>query len=544
MMPIFFNLESHLWIGYLFVINGLLLNYVLSIHSPVYSRLTKPFEAKVLFGFGIALCVNMLLAGALAMAQINWSQAVYPLGLISLIAIGYVSVKRDKVEFVGEIGLSRVGLYVVVAAVIFINGGLIETLSDAWWHMALANKISLADSVAIESGALNGVEHRWYPPLWHANLAFLKDVSGESITVLWNSATVWIAVFKVASVYLFASALTARSSIGLLSAILFVLIPGVGVSYLRVSAWPSHVAYTFMFLALYLLFRLMDELEVEQQSSVKNGVVTLLTTQKAYVALLACVLLIVLFTHQLEVLWVILSFVFFMFAWHLRNGFSPTLVYRLPADFVLFDWLFKFFLISLFGLSLWGVFAKLDLSDANVDRTLAHIGVAWLLLLLFASTFLKNGAIKHVIYFLIVLMLALSIDFRHVVSLFIESFELPRGRYPQSPLSSTGWFGGELVAPGWHLQLRSGLVYSGILAVIASVVLAISRPNRATLFLVGNAWLSFLVCCSPYLYQWLTDITGYHSIWRIATLIFTPVILAYVLHELWAIVFKHDRVQK
>lgn len=538
MMPIFFNFESHLWIVYLFVVNGLIFSNIFTVISPAFGRITQPIESKIIIGFGFTLLVNATTMWLMTIANIDWKHAIYPLSFITISGTIFLYRKRGLFVFFGEISLARALLYLVVALVMFINGALIESLSDAWWHMSLANKIGIANKFILEESHLNGASPQWYPPLWHVNLALARELSGQSLAVFWNSATVWLAVFKVASVYLFATALSSRKAFGVLSAILFVLIPGIGVSYLRVSAWPSHIAYTFMFLCLYLQFKLVAEFEAEQVSRLSDSLKLLMTKLRAYSLMLIFGVIIVLFTHQLELLWLALSMLFFMIALHVYNdlavGGRPQKLVEQRA----FGGVFKICVILLTVLSGWYGAYQLEFFAVNPDKVLASglaFGCSFLIMVTFFS---RSRKLNICIYLIVTTLMFLSIDWAHLLSLFIESLSLPRGLYPQSPMRAYGWFGGELMAPGWHMQLRAGLLYSGIFAIIASVGYVVLKPSRASLFLASNACLSFFVCCSPYMYQWLSDVLGYHSVWRIATLIFTPVIIALVLLDLLDFVFR------
>ena len=137
------------------------------------------------------------------------------------------------------------------------------------------------------------------------------------------------------------------------------------------------------------------------------------------------------------------------------------------------------------------------------------------------------------LYLGVIVLLLFSVDLKHLLSLVKPELAYPLASSHELPLLATGFFGGELKLPGWHLQLRSALLYSGLLSIPLSVVLTILKPSRLTLFVCANAITAFLVCLSPYLYMWLTEMLNYHSPWRIATLIFHPIIIAFALHTLW-----------
>jgi len=137
----------------------------------------------------------------------------------------------------------------------------------------------------------------------------------------------------------------------------------------------------------------------------------------------------------------------------------------------------------------------------------------------------------------VLVLLVLSIDVRQLLSLVNSELAYPGRRYHELPLLVEGFFGGKLTVPGWHLQLRSALLYSGLISIPLSVLLAIIKPSRLTLFTASNAVLVLLICVSPYLYEWLSNV----MYWRIAILIFHPIIIATALHYAWLNITQGSR---
>ena len=201
MMPIFFHVESHLVIAYLFFFNGLLVNWLLRSCSIGYAELTKPLEAQVLAAFFVSVLINGAMLYGLDLLSFSFTNMRFILPFLSigliLLSIWRLSSLAWRQPLRFEFGLTRLGIYAFVFIILFYNGGLIELLADSWWHMSLASKIASHSTLAIDFGHLNGFSQRYYPPLWHGNLALAHIVSGESIAVLWNSFTAWGGVLKV-----------------------------------------------------------------------------------------------------------------------------------------------------------------------------------------------------------------------------------------------------------------------------------------------------------------------------------------------------------
>jgi len=541
-MPIFFHLQSHLWIAYLFFFNGLLLHCLLQSYSHRYSAMTRPFESQVLAAFFISISLNGLLLLGLDLSNLKFSLMSVILPTITFLLIGLLFWRLRSAVYsfsaFKDLDKFRAVVYGLVFIILFYNGGLIEQVTDAWWHMSLANKISYASSFTLEIGHLNGAHTRYYPPLWHGNLALAKILSGESLPVLWNSFTAWGAVIKVMGFYLLAFALSGRKSLAVLAALLFVLLPGVGNSYLRVSTWPSHIAYTAWFAMFYLVFYLFNREPGEPLFSKKGVAQYFLDIFIPTLAIIA-LCMIVYFAHKAELVW----FAFAMFAYgasvFLRNSFSNQSQYSEPGGLVFSIFAFAIVLSGL-AASLWFLYSKWPGVSPISDLSLAYILPIFFMFCVIYSGIrhsilrrLFKPAINISLLIASTIAILLSVDSRQLLSLFDADMAYIIKGTQESALIASGWLGGDLVVPGWHLQLRYGLLYTGILSIPVSIYMAVVRPNRLSLFCAGSATLAFLICVSPYLYQWLQDILNYHSPWRIALIVFHPIVWAAALLSLW-----------
>ena len=536
MMPIFFHLESHLWIFYLLFFNGLLISHQLAANSKVYSELTDGFEARIIAGFVLSLVLNGLLMLICDWLELSWGSLIYLYPIISMVLIGstvFFSRSSDT-SYIGAINGINLVIYGMVFVLLFYNGGLIEQIADSWWHMSLANKMSYASSFTLEVGHLDGISSRSYPPLWHANLALLKLLSGESLPVIWNSFTAWGAVLKVMAYYLFALALCRDRIIALLACVLFVVIPGMGVSYLRVSAWPSHIAYIAWFSLFYVSFSILNKFsEGEYDTRYKGYKAFGLDLRNQYSNILAAVLLgaVIYLTHKLELLWFFIAMTIYLGSASLYQTFSQKDFPEKHAGPLRL--LYRVAILLIVILSLLLLFKKRALLDSHTDRMLAYGLPIVLIACIAAAEFLKRRWLGTTLLVLALILVVLSINYTHIASLFMPELALPKGYSHAAPLVAIGYFGDSLAIPGWHLQLRSGLLYSGVVAIPVALILAYIQPDRATLFVSSCAVVAVLFCSSPYLYQWLRDVMAYHSSWRISLLIFTPLIMSLALTNVW-----------
>ncbi|MFT7686024.1 MAG: hypothetical protein ACI9FB_001369 [Candidatus Azotimanducaceae bacterium] len=551
MMPIFFNVESHLWIAYLFFFNGLLINWLLRSCSTSYSELTKPIEAQVLAAFFISILINGALLYCLDILNLSFAKMRFILPILTaglVLSSIYRSPRFAALQPLRfEFGLARLGIYAFVFIILFYNGGLIELLADSWWHMSLASKIASSSTLAIDFGHLNSSHQRYYPPLWHGNLALAHTISGESMVVLWNSFTAWGGVLKVMGFYLLALSLSHKKNIAILSAALFVLLPGLGDSYLRVSAWPSHIAYTALFAVFYVAFSILDSKKDPEKSAVIHlkRILFDLIDERAKILCVVMLLLVIFYSHQTELVWLTAAFLFYWIGVSVVGVFNASAAKQCEPAFNFTRAMGLALLLSVFLVSVWFAFNSWERATTNIDLMVSYcLPVVMLIILLYlqlgmlsqptgfaAKIYSKPLAISLLV--IVGLVLLCSIDSRHFVSLFDPDQAYPRGASHESFLVATGWFGGNLAIPGWHLQLRGGLLYSGIVSLPLSLYLAIIRPSRLTVFLAATGILAFLFCSSPYFYQWLKDVLNYHSPWRIGIIIFHPIVIATACYTAW-----------
>ncbi|MBL4671678.1 MAG: hypothetical protein JKX81_05420 [Arenicella sp.] len=532
-MPIYFNAVSHLWIGCLFIANGLMLTWLLRSKFESFRSFTQPLEAQVLSGFFISLGLNGLILLLLNSLSLDFSLAKWPLGLIGFgqAALVYAFIVKLNAyhAFRFEINIARFVLYLFVFVVLFYNGGLIDKVSDSWWHMSLANKIALEGTYSPAVGHLIGLPTRYYPPLWHGNLALANQLSGISIAVFWNSLTAWVAVFKVMAFYLFAYGISKNKTTGVLAAMLFVVLPGVGVSYLRVSAWPSHIAYTAWYAMFYVFALFLDGLPPEK-ATLRQAVSQLISTSGSKLITLLFLSVIIFFTHKAEIVWFVVAWFSYLIAASLSRSLSTGSQYIIARDHFLLLYCYRAILILIAIFGVWFAVNHRYLKTGLSDQLLANLlPVVLSVILLLLDIRFKSKMVLVCIWLVLLALIFGSVNYTHLYSLFVPEFALQAGQFYESSAVAIGYFGDELKIPSWHLQLRSGLLYSGVLSVIVAVVLLIVKPNRLSILTAGTGCVAMLFCASPYLYHWLQGVLNYHSTWRISLMVFHPIVWAFAL---------------
>ena len=531
-MPIYFNLESHFWVIELFLVNGLLVTWLLRNKYLSFRTLTSSLESQLVSAFFISLAINSVVLLSLDVLKIPFVRAGVFLFLFSVIVFVLLvltlratsSLNAIKSEF----SAFRLLIYATVFVILFYNGGYIEQVSDAWWHMSLANKIGLEGSFSSSSGHLIGLTSRYYPPLWHGNIAMVNQVSDVPIHVIWNTLTPWVGVLKLMAFYLFVFGLTKSRAIAVLSVLLFFLLPGVGVSYMRVSAWPSHVAYTAWFVMFYLATLLLDALSRETRWSV-SYLSDQLASQMATIICLLVLGVIAFFTHKAEILWFSVAWFAYLAGASIRNSLSDRKHHSLDIRNNVIALMYRGVLVLLAIYSAY--FASVNINfDLGVDDQFVSniLPLICIILLIFIEVASRSSLTSKIAVISLVGIVFASIDYIHLASLFMPELALPQGSNYASSSIATGYLGGDMQLPGLHQQLRSGLLYAGILSVPISIALMVFTPSRSATFLASTSVIAFIFCFSPYFYDWLQRILNYHSPWRVSLLIFHPVTWAIV----------------
>ncbi|MDG1905450.1 MAG: hypothetical protein P8I38_07475 [Arenicella sp.] len=565
MMPLFFHAEAHLWIVYALFVNGILFTLFVRQLNASAAQIFGTHEALLVTGLLVSLLINAGLfliasafgfSGASASSFIKIAVVAVTVGLC--LALRFFSAKQNRIQSPASTSFSflldpwmcsRFIFYALVALLLFYNGALIEQVSDAWWHLSLANTLSLDMSTANTSAHLIDAPGREYPMLWHINLAVLKLVSSHSLPELFNAATPWLAIAKLMAFFLIALGLTNNRAVATIAVALYIFLPGLGASYLRVSAWPSHVSYTAWFFAFFVVFRMMDNLGLNQalaytnQNAPRNPMLNMLRMQWFYLVVFLLCVIVIYFTHKVELVWLFVAMASYLISLLLLR--DPTCLE--PNWSFLHKWVGIALAICVLFFSIYLFFMKYLGTGKSVDFFLVY-SVPILLFSAIVALAIKRAPDKQsksrqILAALTVLVLLAIIDWQHLASAFYPESAYPTRESHEWALLSQGWFGGTLLVPGWHLQLRSGLIYSGILSVPIAWCLAWLRPSRATLFLVSCGTVALLLCISPYLYTWFrSTLSQYHSSWRVALIIFHPIVYAVLLHTLFENRFGKTRV--
>jgi hypothetical protein len=252
----------------------------------------------------------------------------------------------------------------------------------------------------------------------------------------------------------------------------------------------------------------------------------------------ATLCVIIYFSHKAELLYFFLAFLFYYFGLVIHRNCRAHRQFTIERPAWLVDLAGRLALLVILAYSAYFIIARWTEITSTPDLLLMAILPLIVLTSLLWLSFhhRRDGALALIQIGLLLLIgccLLVSIDMRHLISLFKPELAYPPASFNEYPLAAVGWFGSELMIPGWHLQLRSGLLYSGVVSLPLAIWFSIMRPNRTTIFLAANATAAVMLICSPYLYHWFKEILDYHSPWRVAMLIFHPIVIAVALQQCW-----------
>lgn len=554
-------ISAHLAILYVLFIPGILITLVLIRFFREARTLIDGYDLLIIFALLFSITLNGVIAFLCTKFNISYDQYATIIGLIDLCLIIILFYKNTKIH---QLCLSRSNRTVSNALFIFsflffvimlVNGGLIDMLADSWWHMSYANRIAESSNYILERNHLTGEPAIWlaYIPLWHIQLALIKNISGEELPYIWHTLAPWLVVLSIFSYYRLSSVLI-RSKWGpFVSVIFFTLLLGGLNSYFRVSPWPGNVSYIFWYLLIYLTFRYID-FQPDRQSS---GSISIFQPgqygrlfkgvwqNRFLVSILILTVLVVAGLHRAQLLWYLIGFLtYFMFIRH-ANKNSIISNYQINKDYLVLLPIVSLIVVMLLAVELYlsDSFSVKEIINNPVKYTSITIMLTsiWVYSR-FMNLTVSNDKVWRILLAIVAFVsLYFVIDWVHLYSLFIESAEVS-SKYPHLPRVFEGPIPGlTLKLPSWSHQLRWGLLYSGVLAVPVAIYLLIMRRDRGSYFLASSAIISFLGITSPYYYSALMQVIPYNSMYRIHMMIFTPIIFALLFNHAWDVIRRDDQ---
>jgi len=544
---------THLAILYVLFIPGALLALASMRFIRETQVLINGYDLLIVFAFMFSIALNGAIGFLFTNFNISFEYYIIVIGLIDLlfiIALFYKNTKLHRIRISSNTESKILYLFTTVFFIIMLyNGGLLDILADAWWHMAYANRIAESSSYILDRIHLTGEPKTGiaYAPLWHLQLAFIKHVSGEELPYIWHSLAPWIIMVTLFSYYRLASVLVNNRWAPLVSVILFTLLLGGINSYFRVSPWPGNVSYVFWYLLIYLTFRYID-----MQPDPKIDISTIdrlyvlisgVAKNKYLVSTLLLTIFVIAGIHTAQLIWYLIGFLgyYFFIRYADKNPFIRQV--DIHKDYTVLTPVIGMLIIVLLFVEFY-LTSNLSVT-AIYNDPIKYISIPvmfisfWLFSRLINQTAQNNYLWCALLAGFVIVSLYLVIDWEHLRALFIPSMEV-RGRLPHLPRVYEYIPGVPLKLPAWSHQIRWGLLYSGVLAVPVSIYLAVMRRDRGSYFLASGAIIGFLGVSSPYYFTALIQLIPYSSMYRIHLIIFTPIIFSLFFTHAWMVVRNND----
>ncbi len=505
--------------------------------------------------FGISVLINALVGLLGSAAGLRLLHGLYVIVALDVaLAIAWWA-KRRSAPFAprGQPRMTRHEgwvLAVVVAWFVLLlsNGGVVDVLTDAWWHMTVINKMHAGQTALLSVHPLVGpsasAEGFFYPLFWHVNLTLLATLTDVPLPVIWHVGAAFVGAVTFAAYYLFASALTGRETMALLSVVLYALLLGGLNAYHRVLGWPSNVSFVFLYFAAFLFFRLLDLSRAQAEPGGQGIVAALARTAwrdgRRYTLGLGLCAAVMAGLHPAAAFWFLCALAFYwVFACATPRTVAGGGGEILAADRRALTSIVAFLVALALG------FALLRGGHENLLTGLSAKPLIHALPLLLVVFAVATGRFRELAargrwrvapwvgYSLVLAALAaLLVDVDQLRTLFFPSDRQSVYYNLHVPRAATGWLGESLIRPGWDHQVRGGFLLTGLLAVPLAVWCWLREPGRGSGFLAGNAVLPLLVILSPYLVTGFASLIPATSVYRVHLLLFHPIILVYAIHLL------------
>ncbi|MDH3637974.1 MAG: hypothetical protein OES09_05860, partial [Gammaproteobacteria bacterium] len=495
-----------------------------------------------IIAFAISLLVNTALGIVSSFLGIPFGYVVAALLILHAVLMIRLLRRRAAVAEMFRGAVTRTGIILLIFvgllfAIMIHNGGLINILADSWWHMSLAKKIEVTNSVFLNRHHLTGLQYVSprivYEPGWHVSLAYVLTITGLSAPLVWHALAPWCVALTLCAYFLFAERVTNNVNVAVLAVILMSLLFGGLNSYFRVSPWPGNVSYVLWYFLLFVSFRLLETYSDNRGRSGKSSselafLRNAVLSQRELMAMWGLCIVTIGVLHVAELLWYALSVLFYGIV---LLGLD---IERQKSDTLIVD---RAILVRSV-LLLMCVTVFLAWAKSNTGYSIVLVFVATVMLVFLHGQVHRLGsrrwAAKVLIWAGFVVGFAYLVDIEHIQSLFYprtESF----GYYAHYiPARKPGYFDDYVRVPFWEHQLRAGLLFSGLIGIAAAVYVFFRKPGRGTGFLFGNAVIPMLLLITPYLFSYLLYFIPEYGGYRISLLIFHPICIAYALYWLSA----------
>ncbi len=366
------------------------------------------------------------------------------------------------------------------------------------------------------------------------NLAVLASVTGQPLPLLWHVWGAYGVVFTLLSYFVLVKALTRNACVALVSAALLCFLLGGINSYFRVAPWPGNMSYIVWYFLMAMAFMTVDRharvlalanIDAAHWFGKFGFLRSLVSLDRGLLFLAALSVVLIYGLHPGALFWCLTGFVFFGVGLALRGVEDQSLrmdrtVFVPPAVLVLCG----FLLWKLAGLFVDDEGTRFDWGGAVplVPALLILLGVGVVSILRRVRA--RRGAYRAA-WFVLLASLLYLVDWAHVGGLLQTQWENVGAYTHHLPRKVDIASGQALYLPSWGHQLRSGLLFSGLLALPLSLWLLIETGSRTSVFLAANVMLSMFTLTSPQMFTLFAEMIPPASVYRIQLLVFHPIVI-------------------
>lgn len=451
-----------------------------------------------LFAFTAGLVATPLIAACFSLTSFAFTGTLVALATIDVLAFLWLvgRIRRYGIRLSGKM----YGLLLWTATILvlsWLNGPLIEHLSDAWWHMRNVshllhqNTLLLPQVVGSRFGEFRdllvvlGADYSSY-----RLQAILAWLIGGSVVDSWIASTVAVSGVLAVSVYLLFHYLRLDRFALFFSLLFWLYLLGGMNTGVRLTGWPAGMGYAFLNIGLIASYRLYCDI----------------ASRSAWLLLSFCIAGSAFF-HLAEV---------FLLAIALTSLFIGRVL------FIRVKLLHSLLILGSVGSLLFVLFLPVADSDlATLPALLlcgAMLSVLWLIGVM--STRTQTWATTVLVCLVTCLCGYLVIDWHHVSALFQPPPQSSSGYYDgYIPQYLKSWDDRYYLLPRWEHQLRASLLWSGVTSLLMVTWLFFLKQSRLNTWLLVLTITPWMILISPGLFTLISSYIPIYGTYRVQFLI-------------------------
>lgn len=408
----------------------------------------------------------------------------------------------------------------LVTTLSWFNGPYIEHLTDAWWHMRRVFWLTSSDSLIFSKGGEDsaGFLYKIYSATGsdyssYRLQAFLVWILNSSVVDSWIASSIAVSGILATSIYLLLYSLRLNSLALCFSLVFWLVFLGGMNSGLRLGGWPAGMGYVFLNLGLIASYQLFLDIK----------------SSRAWSLLLCCIIG-TSFFHLAELFLLIVAvssiilFKLFYFQSNIRRSI-------LVLIFLAITYLLFFYMARESELAVLPAFLQTGLL----------IFTLWLIVTLF-----KHFKSRSIYFFGLCIGTAVAwqlIDWQHLNALFKPPSGKSAGYYNDYiPLYIQSWGGKSLIISKWEHQLRSSLLWSGVIGLVLALWNNLFLNSRLSQWLMILMLVPWIILASPGIFTMISSFVPIYGTYRVQFLMPIAIVFGVVASSSIIIITKRNSI--